>query len=315
MKKIFIILAVLGFILIGSVIVFFLYRSTPTYALKQLAGAITSHDTERFEEYVDMDATTDGVLRTLVKACDENMIASALCSSTLKPMLKEYLLKCIDTDSCGGNSFGDESRFRGVSSTVEVMKKLKYCGIKNIKKEGKLATVDVCFNYADQKEGLTLELKLKNKKSKWSLVNLSNLGYFIVKLQPLIEAQKYAEMSPLEKEEMDKKELDYVKQLLFSFRSAIQVFYGDHEGVFPTKMEELMEDHKYLNIDEMPYIKLLGHAKTNSLRYIYSSTESPKDLTDSGGYVYYASPKYPGTWGSFKLDCTHKNNGKFVYEY
>ncbi|MCG2727021.1 MAG: WG repeat-containing protein [Elusimicrobia bacterium] len=147
-------------------------------------------------------------------------------------------------------------------------------------------------------------------------------GKYIFKVgdEARLSAKKIAEQIDANKSQWERIEdarerIGAAKGVLSAIRSALQVFYGDNEGIFPSKIEELTKDGKYLN--EIPYIHLPGHPRTNAVKYINSGEVPYKNFSDSGGYIYHSSSKYPNTWGDIYLDCTHKHpeSNKYFYEY
>lgn len=104
------------------------------------------------------------------------------------------------------------------------------------------------------------------------------------------------------------------REHLSAVRSALQVYYGDHEGKFPDTLDELTRDGKYLV--GLPKVDLPGHRASNAVKYVAAPTLDPKNLTDEGGYAYYNSDKYPDTKGAVVLNCTHANKkGAPVHSY
>lgn len=87
-------------------------------------------------------------------------------------------------------------------------------------------------------------------------------------------------------------------------RSALQVYYGDNEGRFPTDdLSCLAADKKYPG--ELPplwveYDKKHPHPRTSGV-VVYSSGSG----SDTGQYAYMNDPAYPANWGSVFVDCTH----------
>lgn len=98
--------------------------------------------------------------------------------------------------------------------------------------------------------------------------------------------------------------IDESKVRLAAVRTAVQAYYGDHEGQFPASLDELVKDGKYLK--ELPPLELPGHAASNKVKNITAPEVDPKNLDDAGGYAYYNSPKYPDTLGTVVINCTHK---------
>ncbi|HAT72526.1 MAG TPA: hypothetical protein DCS63_06900 [Elusimicrobia bacterium] len=101
---------------------------------------------------------------------------------------------------------------------------------------------------------------------------------------------------------------------LGSVRSALQVYYGDTEGVFPERLDLLTENGKYLT--GLPKLDLPGHRETSEVLYLSGPAVDPAKLTDTGGYAYYNAKAYPVTHGTLLLNCTHKNEkGQYWYSY
>lgn len=104
------------------------------------------------------------------------------------------------------------------------------------------------------------------------------------------------------------------KGKLSSVRSALQIYYGDHAGIFPDGLGELTKDSKYFK--ELPKLKLPEHPATNEVLYLDSQSMAPKLLTDTGGYVYFNSKKYPQTFGNIAINCTHElKKGEPAYSW
>jgi hypothetical protein len=101
---------------------------------------------------------------------------------------------------------------------------------------------------------------------------------------------------------------------LSSVRSALQVYYGDTEGLFPDRLDPLTVNAKYLA--ELPKLKLPGHRETNDVLYLSGPAVDPAKLTDTGGYAYYNGKGDTVTYGTLILNCTHQNEkGQFWYSY
>lgn len=129
---------------------------------------------------------------------------------------------------------------------------------------------------------------------------------FTTGLKPA-ESKSHAEISP-------RQALTEARSSLNSLRSEIQVYYGDHNGVFPAKLEVLTENQKYLK--EIPFINLPGHARTNSVKYLSTEKLYPELLTDSGGWVYFNSKRDSETSGMIMFDCIHKDEtGKSLWDF
>ena len=99
------------------------------------------------------------------------------------------------------------------------------------------------------------------------------------------------------------------KGALSTVRSALQVYYGDNEGWFPSgtadaagaiaALATLTANAKYIN--EVPIAKLpgTGHADVN--------THTAAAASDAGGWHYEANSSSPSIWGNFAVNCTHED--------
>ena len=89
------------------------------------------------------------------------------------------------------------------------------------------------------------------------------------------------------------------KGALSTVRSAIQVYYGDNEGWFPTDtLTVLSTNGKYINA--MPVTKLPGTGHSDNATVVNT-------LADGAGWMYYANSASPTTWGNFVVNCSHKD--------
>ncbi|MBI5742957.1 MAG: type II secretion system protein [Elusimicrobia bacterium] len=102
------------------------------------------------------------------------------------------------------------------------------------------------------------------------------------------------------------------KGALSSVRSALQVYYGDNEGWFPTDLAALTANAKYIN--EIPVAKLptTGHADDRSVAIFSSATaagvfQGGAGTQDTGGWAYFNSPANTAQWGTFVANCTHED--------
>jgi hypothetical protein len=89
-------------------------------------------------------------------------------------------------------------------------------------------------------------------------------------------------------------------------RSALAVYYGDHEGVYPEFLEQLVT--KY--IGAIPKIPLMEHPGAESkIQNLAAPTP-----TDVGGWGYVGDPKSVNN-GQLIINCNHPYRGKPLYEY
>lgn len=110
-----------------------------------------------------------------------------------------------------------------------------------------------------------------------------------------------------------------IKGNLSSLRSAIQVYYGDNEGVFPENLSVLAEKSKYIH--SIPFITPPGHTKaSNKVKYV-SGVKDVKDIAnyvdDAGGWLYVNDPGSP-MHGTIVINCNHRDvapRKAFMYSY
>ena len=99
-------------------------------------------------------------------------------------------------------------------------------------------------------------------------------------------------------------------------RSAIQIFYGDKEGIFPDDLSQLTDKAKY--ITQIPHIMPPGHArKSNSVKIVSgvrTMEELIKEIDDEGGWLYVNDKSSP-LWGTIVINCNHKDAGRDTYMY
>ncbi|MFC1680151.1 type IV pilin protein [Elusimicrobiota bacterium] len=89
---------------------------------------------------------------------------------------------------------------------------------------------------------------------------------------------------------------------LGAVRSALSIYYGDMEGVYPQDPNELTVDGKYLG--SMPRAKTPNlHPDSSQIALI----PSPQALTDEGGWAYVNNPMSPD-FGSFFINCSHTDS-------
>lgn len=93
---------------------------------------------------------------------------------------------------------------------------------------------------------------------------------------------------------------------LSSVRSAIQVYYGDNEGWFPTDLAVLTSKAKYLSA--IPSTSIDGISKNNVVHNIAAWDGQCSGVTNSGGWIYGNIPskarndKFSHSWGNFAID-------------
>jgi hypothetical protein len=87
-----------------------------------------------------------------------------------------------------------------------------------------------------------------------------------------------------------------VKGNLGAIRSAVSIYYGDMEGVYPSTLESLTVGGKYL--PDIP------PAKTPNYHQDSSAVTFGKIPNDAGGWLYNNDPK-DKNFGAVLINCTH----------
>ncbi len=132
---------------------------------------------------------------------------------------------------------------------------------------------------------------MKTDKKGFTLIELM-IVVAIIGILAAIAIPKFANL-------INKSKEGATKGALSTVRSAIQVYYGDNEGWFPTDtLAVLTSGGKYIN--QMPVAKLPGTGHSDV------STVDPA-LDDTAGWVYFNAAGSPTTWGNFIVNCTHKD--------
>ena len=91
------------------------------------------------------------------------------------------------------------------------------------------------------------------------------------------------------------------KGALSSVRSAVQVYYGDNEGWFPSdSLACVTLNAKY--IAEIPLAKMpgTGHGDSRAILGAQAATDVP-------GWLYFNDTTLATTWGNFVVNCTHED--------
>ena len=95
-----------------------------------------------------------------------------------------------------------------------------------------------------------------------------------------------------------------MKSHLSSVRSALQVYYGDHEGFPADDLSSLVTDGKSLpglpelwSEDGAKY----PHPPTRAVQ----TYRAGEPLRDTGRWAYFNDPADKAGWGNFLIDCTH----------
>lgn len=91
---------------------------------------------------------------------------------------------------------------------------------------------------------------------------------------------------------------------LGAIRSAITIYYADHEGQFPPDLTSLTANGKYIK-KIPPAIGLAGHADSNTVSLLETAD-------DAGGWIYH-STESDADFGSIRINCTHSDSSGKVW--
>jgi hypothetical protein len=89
---------------------------------------------------------------------------------------------------------------------------------------------------------------------------------------------------------------------LAKVRSALSIYYGDLEGLYPNDPSELAKDSKY--IDEFPEADTGFHHASMAIQRMTGEEYAAQSFSDAGGWLYVTSGRSRGT---IKVNCTHTN--------
>jgi prepilin-type N-terminal cleavage/methylation domain-containing protein len=137
---------------------------------------------------------------------------------------------------------------------------------------------------------------MKNAKKGFTLIELM-IVVAIIGILAAIAIPKFADL-------INKSKEGATKGGLSSARSAVQVYYGDNEGWFPTDtLACITLNAKYIN--EIPVAKLpgTGHGDSKAVAAVTNGGA----VTDGTGWAYFNDPTHAASWGNFVVSCTHED--------
>jgi prepilin-type N-terminal cleavage/methylation domain-containing protein len=145
----------------------------------------------------------------------------------------------------------------------------------------------------------------KRTKQGFTLIELM-IVVAIIGILAAIAIPKFADL-------INKSKEGATKGALSSVRSALQVYYGDNEGWFPTDdLAILIENAKYINEIPVAKVPTTGHADTKAVALFSSATvagvfSGGTGTADAGGWAYFNDPTVSSMWGTFTANCTHED--------
>jgi len=177
---------------------------SPQYSLKQIKKAIPQHNVTAFDEYVDLDEVVDNVIvhtwqyytakeKTGSRWSEiSNEISNSLISA-VKPNLKEIVKKEILAYVATGQWASTDADDNNEISTV-IIKMIKrridpeqwdYQSINFTKIEGETASIGLTYYDQVKETNFLVELKMKDMKGYWQLVEITNVAQLINMFQEL----------------------------------------------------------------------------------------------------------------------------------
>ncbi len=95
-----------------------------------------------------------------------------------------------------------------------------------------------------------------------------------------------------------------------SIRSALSIYYGDLEGVYPANVAALTISGKYLS--EVPKAKAPNYHPDSSTPVLASASASPNDSSGSMGW-WYNDVGTSSNFGQLMVNCTHTDTKGTVW--
>ncbi len=92
---------------------------------------------------------------------------------------------------------------------------------------------------------------------------------------------------------------------LAAVRTALSLYYNDHEGLYPENIEALVPQYLPLGI---PFNRLEEHGKSNAVQNMSGEDFKAGRFTDAGGWAYVNTSADPMMLGRFVINCTHGSN-------
>ena len=134
---------------------------------------------------------------------------------------------------------------------------------------------------------------MKNNKKGFTLIELM-IVVAIIGILAAIAIPKFADL-------INKAKEGATKGALSSVRGALQVYYGDNEGWFPTDtLSVLTSGAKYINT--IPLAKIpTQHPDSAAVAVSFTAADNV------GGWSYENDNTAAVTWGNFYVNCTHND--------
>jgi len=145
---------------------------------------------------------------------------------------------------------------------------------------------------------------MKNNKKGFTLIELM-IVVAIIGILAAIAIPKFADL-------INKSKEGATKGALSSVRGALQVYYGDNEGWFPTdNLDVLVLNAKYIN--SIPQAKIPTRHTDSAAVSEFASTVAVTGVfaggsgtfDTPGGWAYFSDNDNSAVWGTFAVNCSH----------
>lgn len=200
-NRLFVVWYLLIFVVVGAG-GYWYWTSTPQYSIRQIDRAVSNHDLVMFSKYVDMNnlvpSMAEQIENSAVNKIDhEDNIVSNLVGSlaeglfeVYQPGLNEILTSEIEAYVKKGDFKSAHSAEPDGHSLTRLYQEsgkgsAEYKGIEYVNKDGKIAIVGVSFYLPKYKATILVDLKMRNHGNYWQLVDISNLGEVMDKVNRL----------------------------------------------------------------------------------------------------------------------------------
>lgn len=235
-----------------GIFIYYIYTSSIKQSLKQINKAYENHDITLIEKYIDFNSILDRIFDERMNSSSSNEYSNydetdsynsgrelgekmgKGIANLMKPQLKERwkqeILNLIEV----GDFDNQNDNLQSFSNITRVF---SFNQIKSVKKEGKIALIELEFNLPRYDTIAILNIKMRNKENYWQLFDVENLFQNINLINELEEKRVNRLNSELKNEFFK-----YVKM------SELKVEYSENERkntysfYFENKSDKIIEN-------------------------------------------------------------------------
>lgn len=183
-------------LLLLGITYFFLYKQMPEYSLQQVVQATQTHNREKFEKYVDVNALSESLAEQFTAYIKAHGMKSPvqpdvaqLLSQKSQPELRQTF-RAIVKDYIQYGKYPNGTATVGYPATASpeamlmrlqdyVVKELQFRGFQTVNKADGFAQVTAHFDQPDNRQHPRLTLKLIDRGNYWQIVGMNNLDAFM----------------------------------------------------------------------------------------------------------------------------------------